>query len=102
MPKIKTNKTAAKRFKVTGTGKITRRMSHNNHQFLHKSASQKRKLEGEPEVFRGEQKRVRRMLVMPGNQTPLPAPTPEQVEAFAAKKALRLKRDRASLVSMVS
>ena len=63
MPKLKTNKTAAKRFKVTGTGKITRRKSSNNHMFLHKSAAQKRRLELEPELFRGERKRVKRMLV---------------------------------------
>ncbi|HVT13038.1 MAG TPA: 50S ribosomal protein L35 [Fimbriimonadaceae bacterium] len=64
MPKLKTNKTAAKRFKITGTGKITRRKSHNNHQFLHKKASRKRRLEQEPEIFQGERKRVRRLLVM--------------------------------------
>lgn len=64
MPKLKTNKTAAKRFKITGSGKITRRKSHNNHQFLHKKASRKRRLEQEPEIFRGEQKRVKRLLVM--------------------------------------
>ncbi|MEJ5169713.1 MAG: 50S ribosomal protein L35 [Fimbriimonadales bacterium] len=62
MPKLKTNKTAAKRFKITGTGKITRRKSYNNHMFLHKSASQKRRLEQEPELFKGEKKRVRRLL----------------------------------------
>ena len=64
MPKLKTNKTAAKRFKVTGTGKITRRKSHNNHQFLHKKASRKRRLEQEPVLFAGEKKRVKRLLVM--------------------------------------
>ena len=64
MPKLKTNKTAAKRFKITGTGKITRRKSHNNHQFLHKKASRKRRLEQEPEIFKGERKRIRRLLVM--------------------------------------
>ena len=64
MPKIKTSKTAAKRFKITGTGKITRRKSHNNHQFLHKKAARKRRLEGEPVLFKGEKKRVRRLLVL--------------------------------------
>ncbi len=64
MPKAKTNKTAAKRFKISGTGKIIRRKSHNNHQFLHKGASRKRRLEQEPELFRGERKRVRRLLVL--------------------------------------
>ena len=64
MPKLKTNKTAAKRFKITGKGKITRRKSGNSHQFLHKSGSQKRRLEQEPVLFKGETKRVKRMLVM--------------------------------------
>jgi len=64
MPKIKTNKTAAKRFKITGSGKITRRKAYNNHMFFGKSASRKRRLEQEPELFKGEQKRVKRMLVM--------------------------------------
>jgi len=64
MPKAKTNKTAAKRFKITGSGKITRRKSHNNHQFLHKNSARKRRLEQEPEIFQGERKRVRRLLVI--------------------------------------
>ncbi|MFN7171619.1 MAG: 50S ribosomal protein L35 [Fimbriimonadaceae bacterium] len=64
MPKLKTNKTAAKRFKITGSGKITRRKAYNSHQFLHKSSSRKRRLEQEPELFKGERKRVRRMLVL--------------------------------------
>jgi large subunit ribosomal protein L35 len=64
MPKQKTNKTAAKRFKITGTGKITRRKSHNNHQFLHKVASRKRRLEQEPVLFSGEKKRIKRLLVL--------------------------------------
>ncbi len=64
MPKIRTYKTAAKRFKITGTGKITRRRSHNNHQFQCKRKSTRRALESEPELFQGEMKRIRRLLVM--------------------------------------
>ncbi|MBI1333702.1 MAG: 50S ribosomal protein L35 [Armatimonadetes bacterium] len=64
MPKIRTYKTAAKRFKVTGTGKITRRRSHNNHQFLCKRKSTRRALEAEPVLFKGENKRIKRLLVM--------------------------------------
>ena len=98
MPKIRTNKTAVKRFKITGTGKITRRKSFNNHQFLHKIASRKRRLEQEPEVFQGEQKRMRRLLVM-GH------PRVKSTESVASAKAARAARstaDRAKLVSMVS
>ncbi len=64
MSKLKTNKTAAKRFKITGKGKITRRKASNNHMFLNKSGSRKRRLEQEPELFKGEQKRVKRLLGM--------------------------------------
>jgi hypothetical protein len=32
--------------------------------FFHKSGGQKRRLESEPELFKGERKRVRRMLVI--------------------------------------
>ncbi len=62
MAKLKTNKTASKRFKITGTGKITRRRSHNNHMFLHKSGSQKRRLEDEPTLKKGDEKRVKKLL----------------------------------------
>lgn len=64
MSKLKTCKTAAKRFKVTGTGKITRRKSYNNHMFFHKSGSQKRRLESEPVLAPGEMKRVKKLLAM--------------------------------------
>ncbi len=62
MPKLKTSKTAAKRFKISGTGKIMRRKSYNNHMFFHKSASQKRRLDQEAELSKTERKRVKRLL----------------------------------------
>ena len=93
MPKIKTNKTAVKRFKITGTGKITRRASHNNHQFLHKNASRKRRLEQEPEVFQGEQKRMRRLLVLP---------QVKKTARVVVDKTDRKAENRAKLLAMVS
>lgn len=62
MPKLKTKKTAAKRFKITGTGKIMRRKSHNNHMFFHKSGSQKRRLDQPGELSQSDRKRVKRLL----------------------------------------
>ena len=44
MPKLKTHKGAAKRFKKTGTGKITRRHAFSRHILTSKSRSRKRKL----------------------------------------------------------
>ena len=39
MPKLKTHRAAAKRYKVTGTGKITRRHAGIGHLLQHKSES---------------------------------------------------------------
>lgn len=64
MPKLKTSKTAAKRFKISGSGKIMRRKSYNNHMFFHKSGSQKRRLDQEVELSKTERKRVRRLLCL--------------------------------------
>jgi large subunit ribosomal protein L35 len=36
MPKVKTNKTASKRFRITGTGKVMYEKSHLNHLMIHK------------------------------------------------------------------
>ena len=44
MPKLKTHKGAAKRFKKTGTGKIKRRHSFARHILTSKSSGRKRKL----------------------------------------------------------
>ncbi|WP_226583752.1 50S ribosomal protein L35 [Microseira wollei] len=44
MPKLKTRKSAAKRFRATGSGKIVRRKSFKNHLLQHKSSTRKRRL----------------------------------------------------------
>ncbi|MGE0001158.1 MAG: 50S ribosomal protein L35 [Fimbriimonadaceae bacterium] len=62
MPKLKTSKTAAKRFKISGSGKIMRRKSYNNHMFFHKSGAQKRRLDKDVELSGTELKRVKRLL----------------------------------------
>ncbi len=62
MPKIKTRKTAAKRFKQTGTGKFLHGHAHHNHLNMHKSPSNMRKLTSQAELYPGKKKAVRRML----------------------------------------
>lgn len=62
MPKIKTCKTATKRFKVTGTGKIMRKSASNSHMMLAKSPQRKRRLEIESEVLSGTKARIRRLI----------------------------------------
>jgi len=44
MPKIKTNRGAAKRFKTTGSGKIVRNKAFANHILTKKNSKRKRKL----------------------------------------------------------
>jgi large subunit ribosomal protein L35 len=62
MPKIKTNRSAAKRFKVTGSGKIKRRRRNLRHILTKKDAKRKRRL-GKPELVDGaNEKAVKRML----------------------------------------
>lgn len=62
MPKIKTRKTAAKRFRITATGKITRRNTGKGHLMMKKSGSRKRRLTLESVVQGGDKQRVRRMV----------------------------------------
>jgi large subunit ribosomal protein L35 len=61
--KQKTRRSAAKRFKVTGTGKIMRRQAWRSHLVVgKKSSSRMRRLDGEKRVDRTDRTRVRRML----------------------------------------
>ena len=56
MPKRKTSKTAAKRFKKTGTGKLRREQANNQHLFEKKSSRRKRRLEQDQDVHPGDAK----------------------------------------------
>lgn len=62
MPKIKTHKTTAKRFKVTGSGKLRRRKSRASHLRRRKSKRAKRELRTNVPVSKADTKRVRRAL----------------------------------------
>lgn len=62
MPKVRTNKTAAKRFKITGTGKIMHGHARMNHLKVNKRRSRIRRLTQEGEVVGGNRARMRRML----------------------------------------
>jgi large subunit ribosomal protein L35 len=62
MPKMKTHRGAAKRFKVTGSGKILRRKAFKNHILEKKSSKRLRRLSREAEVTGGDRDQVRRLL----------------------------------------
>ena len=62
MPKMKTHRGAAKRFKTTGSGKLLRQKAGLNHILGKKSSRRKRKLTGEFELAPGDSARIKRML----------------------------------------
>ena len=62
MPKQKTRRSAAKRFRLTGTGKIRRNKANHSHMLIRRSNSVKRKMRQSDIVDASEEKRVRRML----------------------------------------
>jgi len=64
MPKIKTNRGARKRFRVTASGKIKRAKAYTSHILTKKSSKRKRKLRKSTEVSEVDTRRVRRMLGM--------------------------------------
>jgi large subunit ribosomal protein L35 len=62
MPKQKTHRGAAKRFKITGTGKIRRRKANRSHLLETKPSTRTRRLDRPAEVTGGQKKHVERLL----------------------------------------
>ncbi|MEO5377766.1 MAG: 50S ribosomal protein L35 [Magnetococcus sp. DMHC-6] len=62
MPKIKTHRGAAKRFHVTGSGKITRNKAYKRHILTKKSQKRKRNMRGTCDVSATNIGTVRQML----------------------------------------
>ncbi|CAM3753184.1 50S ribosomal protein L35 [Mesobacillus zeae] len=62
MPKMKTHRGAAKRFKKTGSGKLKRSHAYTSHLFANKSTKAKRKLRKSGLVSKGDFKRIRHLL----------------------------------------
>ncbi len=63
MPKLKTRKAAAKRFRASGSGKkIIRRQAYRNHLLEHKSAERRSRLSTLTVVHESDEKNVRLML----------------------------------------
>jgi large subunit ribosomal protein L35 len=61
MPKMRTHRGAAKRFRLSGSGKVMRRKATGNHMLIKKSGSRKRRVSGMAEV-RAERRAVRSLL----------------------------------------
>jgi large subunit ribosomal protein L35 len=62
MPKIKTNRGAAKRFKKTGSGKLKRKKAYASHILTKKSPKRKRSLRKSDLVHSADVKKVNRLL----------------------------------------
>ena len=62
MPKLKTHRGAAKRFKVTGSGKIMRASAFKRHILTSKTTKSKRQMRGTQEVDDGDAPKLRLML----------------------------------------
>ena len=62
MPKMKTNRAAAKRFKRTGSGKIRRNKAYKRHILTKKSATQKRRLRKAAILEKCDEKLVAKMI----------------------------------------
>jgi large subunit ribosomal protein L35 len=62
MPKMKTHRGAAKRFRVTGTGKLMRRRAFRNKHLERKPTTRMRRLADEVELTGGDRDQVRRLL----------------------------------------
>lgn len=62
MSKMKTHKGAKKRFKTTGSGKVTRRGKNLNHFLEKKSSRRKRRLSGEFVVDPADAPRIKKLL----------------------------------------
>lgn len=62
MPKMKTHRGAAKRFRKTATGKLKRGKAYRSHILTKKSPKRKRNLRKAGIVFKGDQKRIAQLL----------------------------------------
>ena len=62
MPKMKTHKSSAKRFKVSGSGKIIRSKAYKSHILTKKSTKRKRNLRKSTTVSSAEVKKVKVLL----------------------------------------
>ena len=62
MPKMKTHKSTAKRFKVTGRRKLRRLKNRRSHRRLKKSKRVRRSFDKDLSVDQADAKRVRRLL----------------------------------------
>ncbi|NOY12454.1 MAG: 50S ribosomal protein L35 [Deltaproteobacteria bacterium] len=62
MPKIKTNRGAAKRFRKTGTGKIRRNKAFTSHILTKKSTKRKRELRQAVLIHKADERNISQLI----------------------------------------
>jgi large subunit ribosomal protein L35 len=62
MPKMKTHSGAAKRFRLTGSGKVMRRRANRNHLLEHKSTKRTRRLSGDQVLAGSDVRKIKKLL----------------------------------------
>jgi large subunit ribosomal protein L35 len=62
MPKMKTNKAASKRFKITGSGRVKRSKAGGNHNMQEKSRKRVRRVRNNDMVDKTMEKHVKKLL----------------------------------------
>ncbi len=62
MPKLKTKKAAAKRFKITGTGKVMHYGAGGGHLLSGKNSKRKRRIKTAAVLSKGDSKRIKKLL----------------------------------------
>jgi large subunit ribosomal protein L35 len=62
MPKMKTNRAAAKRLRKTGTGKVRRFRANKSHILTKKSTKRKRRLRSATLIAKADEKRMKKLL----------------------------------------
>lgn len=62
MPKLKTRRATAKRFRLTASGKLRRAKAFRSHLMTHRSSKRKRRLRRSDLVSPADQERIKRLL----------------------------------------
>lgn len=65
MPKMKTHRASAKRYKLTGSGRIVRRTAGRKHLLVHKSTTRLRRILDEQGISSADKERVKQALPYP-------------------------------------
>ena len=63
MPKMKTHRGAAKRFKKTGSGRVKRAQAYTSHILTKKSPKRKRQLRQSALIHKADEKRIKRLIL---------------------------------------